>query len=361
MVNGEGRVVLMAGGGSAGHVSPLLAIADAVSRRAPGVKIVALGTESGLEARLVPQRGYQLETIAKVPMPRKLNKAAFTFPGAMLGAFTDTDALVKSLSPDTVVGMGGYVSTPAYLAARRRGVPIVIHEQNALPGMANKLGARFTPHVLTTFDTTSLPGAKVVGMPMRTEITSVDRAALRDEALSFFDLKPDAKTLLVTGGSLGAASINRAMQGAKAALHDADVQVLHITGRGKSDGLESGPGYQVIEYVDRMDLAYAAADLVLCRSGANTVCELTAVGLPALYVPLPIGNGEQRFNAEPVVSGGGGKLIDDADLSAERVVSEVTSLTSSPEALSQMAQAASSWGKRDADNIIADIIIGTWR
>src|SRR5699024_6069414 len=204
--------------------------------------------------------------------------------------------VIRQVEAQVIVGFGGYVATPAYLAGRRTHTPIVIHEQNARPGLANRLGARLTEAVTTTFPSTPLPHACVIGLPMRAEIADLDRAARRDEARAHFGLAADRTTLLVFGGSLGAQRLNQAFGSAAADLRAAGVQVLHLTGGGKSVALAepaAGPAgvdcpYVAVEYTGRLDLAYAAAALAVCRAGAGTVCELTAVGLPAIYVPLPI-------------------------------------------------------------------------
>src|SRR6478672_8705175 len=286
--------VLLAGGGTAGHVSPLLALADCLRRRNPDLEVTALGTDTGLESTLVPPRGYPLKTIPKVAFPRKPPGDALPLPGALRAAVALAGRAIDDVAADVVVGFGGYVSTPAYIAARRRGIPVVIHEQNARPGLANRLGARITRYVATTFASTSLPHATPIGMPLRREISQLDRVASRAEGLAHFGLEDHWPTLLVTGGSLGAQRLNSAFQARAGVLRGAGVQVLHLTGAGKEFVPEvEGPGapYVTVPYADRMDLAYAAADLVVARAGANTVCELTAVGLPAVYVPLPIGNG----------------------------------------------------------------------
>ncbi len=354
--------VLLAGGGSAGHVSPLLALADALTRRDRGVQIVALGTATGLEARLVPERGYRLATIPKVVFPRRPSAQALRLPSSLWGAVREADAAIRDLDAQVVVGFGGYVATPAYLAARRRGLPIVVHEQNARPGLANRLGARLTDRVGVTFEGTQLPHARVVGMPLRAEIAGLDRDALRAEAREHFGLDPDRTTLLVTGGSLGAQRLNTAFAAAAADLAGpgapADIQVLHLSGHGKDfepEGVLPGR-YVVRPYAERMELAYAAADLVVARSGANTVCELTAVGLPALYVPLPIGNGEQRLNAATVVAAGGGTLTPDDQVDADWVRGTVVGLLADRARLAQMAAAAASVGERHADERLADLV-----
>ena len=352
------RSVLLAGGGTAGHVSPLLALADCLRRRDPDVLVTALGTAAGLEARLVPERGYPLLEVPKVPFPRRPSGDLLRLPGNLRRAVKAAEDAIESTGAEVVVGFGGYVSTPAYLAARRRRTPVVVHEQNARPGLANRLGARMAARVGVTFPGTPLPHATVTGMPLRREIATLDRAAHRAEARDRFGLT-DAPTVLVTGGSLGAQRLNDAFEAAAADLSTAGVQVLHVTGAGKefSPTGTSGAPYVVLPYCDRMDLAYAAADLVVARSGANTVCELTAVGLPALYVPLPIGNGEQRLNAATVVAAGGGVVVEDAAVDAAWVREVVTTLVTDPPRLAAMATASASVGERGGDELLADLVL----
>ena len=351
--------VLLAGGGSAGHVSPLIALADALRRRDADVRITALGTETGLEARLVPARGYALRLVPRVPMPRRPDPALLRLPAALRRAVAAAGAAIDESGAEVVVGFGGYVSTPAYLAARRRRLPIVVHEQNATAGLANRLGARLTPWAATTFPGTHLAHASVLGMPLRREISQLDRAAGREEAMRALGLDPRWPTLLVTGGSLGAKRLNDAFAASVAVLSGSGVQVLHVTGLGKEVTVEvpaDGAPYVAIPYADRMELAYCVADLVVCRSGANTVCELTAVGLPAIYVPLPVGNGEQRLNAASVVAAGGGLLVDDAALTPRWIAERLLPLALDPTRLEQMARAAASVGHRDGDELLADLV-----
>jgi UDP-N-acetylglucosamine--N-acetylmuramyl-(pentapeptide) pyrophosphoryl-undecaprenol N-acetylglucosamine transferase len=359
--------VLLAGGGTAGHVSPLLALADCLRRRNPEIAIAALGTQAGLESRLVPERGYELITVPKVPLPRKPSSDLLRLPGSLRAAVAAAERAIDATGAQVVVGFGGYVSTPAYLAARRRHVPMVVHEQNARAGVANRVGARLTHHVATTFTSTRLPHARTIGMPLRREIAQLDRAASRASALAHFGLRDHHPTLLVTGGSLGAQRLNAAFQSRVAALRAAGVQVLHLTGAGKAfDVDESRAGrelapYVVAPYTDRMDLAYAVADLVVARAGANTVCELTAVGLPAVYVPLPIGNGEQRFNAADVVAAGGGILVEDSAVTPEWVDDGLLTLLSDSTRLESMAAAAAQVGERGADETLADMVTAAFR
>jgi UDP-N-acetylglucosamine--N-acetylmuramyl-(pentapeptide) pyrophosphoryl-undecaprenol N-acetylglucosamine transferase len=353
--------VVLAGGGSAGHVSPLLATADALRRIAPGTLVTALGTARGLEASLVPARGYPLELVPRVPMPRKPTPALLRLPGRLRGAVAAAADVLERTGADVVVGFGGYVSAPAYLAARRRGTPIVVHEANPRPGLANRLGARFAARVATATDGVPLPNARTLGLPLRREVATLDRAARRAEGLAAFGLAPDRPTLLVTGGSQGARTLNSAALGAAPGLAAAGIQVLHAAGpRNTVPAPQLPPGsppYVLLPYLDRMELAYAAADLVLCRSGANTTAELTAVGLPGAYVPLPHGNGEQRLNAEPVVAAGGGLLVEDAACTPEWVTATLVPILADAARLAAMAKAAAALGHRDADVALARLVL----
>lgn len=353
--------VVLAGGGSAGHVSPLLATADALRRIAPGTVVTALGTSRGLEASLVPARGYPLELVPRVPMPRKPTPALLRLPGRLRGAVVAAADVLERVGADVVVGFGGYVSAPAYLAARRRGVPIVVHEANPRPGLANRLGARFAVRVATATDGVPLPGARTVGLPLRREIATLDRAARRAEGRAAFGLDPGRPTLLVTGGSQGARTLNTAALGAATALAAAGIQVLHAAGPRNTvppPVLPPGsPPYVLLPYLDRMELAYAAADLALCRSGANTCAELTAVGLPGAYVPLPHGNGEQRLLAEPVVAAGGGLLVEDAGCTPEWLAGTLLPVLTDAARLEAMAKAAGALGHRDADVALARLVL----
>ena len=353
--------VVLAGGGSAGHVSPLLATADALRRVAPGTVVTALGTSRGLEASLVPARGYPLELVPRVPMPRKPTPALLRLPSRLRGAVAAAAGVLERVGADVVVGFGGYVSAPAYLAARRRGVPIVVHEANPRPGLANRLGARFAVRVATAMDGVPLTGALTVGLPLRREVATLDRAARRAEGREAFGLDPELPTLLVTGGSQGARTLNTAAPGAAGALAAAGIQVLHAAGpRNTVPPPELPPGsppYVLLPYLDRMELAYAAADLALCRSGANTCAELTAVGLPAAYVPLPHGNGEQRLLAAPIAAAGGGLLVDDAACTPEWVAATLVPALRDPAGLAAMAKAAGALGHRDADVALARLVL----
>ncbi len=352
--------VLLAGGGTAGHTSPLLATAAALQRRVPDVDITCLGTSTGLEATLVPRAGFRLEVVPRVPLPRRLGLDLLRTPGRLRSAVQAAREVLARVRPDVVVGFGGYVSVPAYLAARSRRIPVVVHEGNALPGVANRVGARLTRHVATSFPHTSLPHAVFVGLPIRRAISTLDRSAARTQGRAAFGLAADPPTLLVTGGSQGARRINQAVSGAATALGAAGIQVLHHAGRVEEAAVEAvdgAPAYVVTPFIDRMDLAYAAADLVLCRSGANTVTEVACTGLPAIFVPLPIGNGEQARNAEPVVGAGGALLVEDATLTPAWVAHTVPQLLGDPARLAAMSVASRELMPRDADDRLAGLVL----
>ncbi|WP_433781732.1 undecaprenyldiphospho-muramoylpentapeptide beta-N-acetylglucosaminyltransferase [Actinomycetospora sp. CA-101289] len=353
--------VVVAGGGSAGHVEPALATADAVRRMRPDARVTALGTERGLDTRLIPARGYPLELIPPVPLPRKPNLDLAKLPYRVVRSVHRTRKVLREVGADVVVGFGGYVALPAYLAAASLRLPIVVHEANARAGVANKVGARFARDVLAAVPGSGLAGAEVIGIPLRRQITELDRAGLRAEAREHFGLDPQAPVLLVFGGSQGARSLNEAVSAAVPALTAAGVWVLHAHGpkNAPAEGITGveAPGYVPVPYLERMDLAYAAADVALCRAGAMTVAEVSTVGLPAVYVPLPHGNGEQELNARPVVDAGGGVLVRDADLTGERVATLVTDLVGDPDQLAATAAAARRSGHAGADETLARIVL----
>ena len=346
--------VVVVGGHSAGHIEPTMNFADALRRLEPTAEITALGTVRGLDTTLIPARGYPLELIPPVPLPRRLNQALLRTPGRLRDSVRAAGAVLDRVRAEVVVGFGGYVAVAAYLAARRQGLPIVVHEANALPGVANRLAARMTTHVFTAAPSVRLAHATAIGIPLRPAITALDRPALRDAARQRFGLRSDGPVLMVTGGSQGARAINAAVSGAAPALRASGVQVLHIAGPRHVVEIPDGdPPYVVVPYVDEMQYAYAAADFVICRSGAMTCAELAAVGLPAVYVPLPLRGGEQRLNAEPVVAAGGALLVEDADLDPAWIETVLIPVLTDPGRIAAMAVHASAAGMADADVVLA--------
>jgi len=363
--------VLLAGGGTAGHVNPLLALAAELRARDADAQVLVLGTAEGLEADLVPAAGFELAVVPRVPLPRRPSPALFAVPARLRRAVAAARAAIDQVGAQVVVGFGGYVATPAYLAARRACVPVVVHEQNARPGLANRLGARWAAGVAVTFAGTTLPGATVTGLPLRAAMaqlvaeTAADPDATRREAADALGLAQGTTTLLVTGGSLGALSLNEKVVAAAEQIAATGVQVLHLTGKGKADavrealaGASFADRWHVREYLDDMHHALAVADLVVCRAGAGTVCEMAALGVPAVYVPLPVGNGEQRRNARGVLEAGGGLVVDDKDLSPAWLREHLVPLLEPAGAArrEQMAAAAAIVGVRDGAARLADLV-----
>ena len=345
---------LLAGGGTAGHVNPLLAVADGLRARDADADVLVLGTAEGLESRLVPARGYELLIVDKVPFPRRPNRQATSFPARFRRAIAQVRDHIRAHGVDVVVGFGGYASAPAYVAARREGVPFVVHEANAKPGLANVLGARGAAATGVAFSGTRLRGGEVVGMPLRREVIELDRAATRDEAAAYFGLDASRPVLLVFGGSLGAQRLNDALADSWGDILATGWQLLHVTGE-RSDLVDPEvPGYALRRYVDRMDLAFALADLIVSRSGAATVSEISALGIPALYVPYSVGNGEQRLNAASAVAVGAARLLDDASFDGDAVRRIVIPVLNDPARIAEMAAAAEKVGTRSGtENVIA--------
>jgi len=351
---------LLAGGGTGGHVNPMLALADAIKHDDYEHRVWALGTAEGLEARLVPERGYKLLTVPRLPFPRRINGYAFGFLGKFLAAVKQVEGYILEHRIDVVVGFGGYASAPAYLAARRRGVPFVVHEANALPGMANRWGARSAAATAVAFRNTRLRNAIFVGMPLRREVellaknstTLEARAAAREH----FGLSADAPTLLVTGGSLGARSINDAIEASRNLLSAAGIQVLHIVGDRSPLEPVATKEYVRVAYCSEMHTAIEAADFAVARAGASTVSEFAAVGLPACYVPYPVGNGEQKFNVVDLVSAGGSIVCADADFTTQYVSQVLIPAISNTRELKAMASIAKKIGVADGAEQLLNLV-----
>ena len=351
--------VVFAAGGTAGHVEPALNTADALIRLDQQVSVSFIGGERGLEQELVTSRGYPLTVTSAQPFPRRIDRAAAVFPWHTATAVRSAIAHLRRVRADVVVGFGGYAAVPGYLAARRTKVTLMVHEANSRPGFANRLGARLTPFVATVHPD-ALPHARHLGLPIRPAIANLDRSALRAQARDHWGLSRDAPVVLVFGGSQGARRLNDAVAGAVATLTDAGIEVLHSVGS-RNEIPPRRLGYHPLAYIDRMDLAYAAADLAVCRSGAMTCAELTAVGLPGIYVPLPIGNGEQSGNSRPIVQAGGGLQCPDESMTAEWLTDNVLAVVQDDQRLRSMSTAAASLGERHADAEFAAWIIDVVR
>jgi UDP-N-acetylglucosamine--N-acetylmuramyl-(pentapeptide) pyrophosphoryl-undecaprenol N-acetylglucosamine transferase len=365
--------VVVAAGGTAGHIFPGLALARALHDR--GAEVMFVGTEERLESRLIPAAGFPFHPIPAVPFRRRLSPAALRAPVVALRAASRCRPLVKEA--DAVVGMGGYVSVPTVLAARRERVPIVLHEQNAVPGLANRVLSRVADAVALSFADASRSFPKrtqriVTGNPVRDEIQRVpeERPVLAKEALDELGLHEDRKTLLVFGGSQGALHLDRAAIGACRALGDrSDLQVVLITGPDHLDLIrraapagESGILVRLFGYLDRMELAYAVADLAVSRAGATTVSELSVCGLPALLVPYPFATGHhQEANARALQRAGAASVMLDGQLSAASLAARIETLIDHEERVRAMSERSIAFGRPDAAARLADVVTATAR
>lgn len=324
----------------------------------------------------MPKSGYPFRAVSVIGRGPGRITARNLQAVAKLGTATlKALGILRTFKPDVVVGTGGYVSLPAAFAAKACRVPLVLHEQNSVPGMANRVARRFAVAVGVSFPGTERffgPGAVLVGNPVREALKTFDREALRPRGLAEFELEDGRPTLLVFGGSQGAQSINEAVLGAYDGFRSSDLQILHLAGPRNADDVakaveeqrrkEDRLLYRVVGYTDSMELAYACSDLALCRSGASTVAELAAVGLPAILVPLPISlDDDQRKNAEAVVEAGGARMLLNAELNPQVVIEVVNSLISDATKLAAMAGGVRSLARPDAAERFAELVEGSAR
>jgi UDP-N-acetylglucosamine--N-acetylmuramyl-(pentapeptide) pyrophosphoryl-undecaprenol N-acetylglucosamine transferase len=331
---------VLAAGGSAGHVYPAINTARAILELDPASEVTIMGTDRGLDTTLVPPTGLALELLPSAPFPRKLDAQAITFTPKFLKSINLARKFMKENKTDVVIGFGGYASAPAYLAAKTLGLCVIVHEANSTAGLANKLGSRITSNVATMFEGV-FPNARVIGMPLSEEIVQLDRHLNRVVAREFFNLPENGPVLLVFGGSQGAQSINSACVAALPELLAAGVSVLHSVGGanfkvGSEITSSSGACYIPVPFINRMDLAYSAADLVIARAGAMTVAEISTVGIPAIFIPLPIGNGEQKRNAQKLIDSGAARLCENSRFTPEVIVGEILPLILNAQELARM-------------------------
>ncbi len=355
--------VLIAGGGTAGHVFPALALAERLAAE-PGVRVAFVGTASGQEARLVPAAGYPFTTIPARPFPREVSAAALRAPLAAVRAVGAARGIVREA--DVVVGMGGYVSLPVGIAALLLRRPLVLHEQNAVPGLANRALARSARVVCLSFEEARarLPRRRrtvVTGVPVRARVLAAaqDPERLAEEARAELDLEPGMRTVLIVGGSQGARRLNEAaIQAAPRLAERGDAQVLVLAGpaheRAVAAAVGDRPGVRVVGFLERIELAYAAADVAVARAGASTCAELAACGIPAVLVPYPYATAaHQEANARALERAGGAVVVPDAALTGERLASAVAELLEDPGRMAAMARAMRAVARLDAAEALA--------
>jgi len=354
---------IVTGGGTAGHVLPALAIADAlVADGHPRDAVHYAGAERGIEARLVPPTGYPMTLLPGRGIQRKLTLANLAAIGGLVVGALRAIGLLGRLRPAVVIAVGGYASVAVGLAAVVRRVPLVVAEQNLVPGAANRLLARFAKASAVSFPGTPLPNAVVTGNPIRSEISDLDPQRDRAAAKAAFGVDPARHLVLVFGGSLGALRINEAALEAATAWRDRpDLTLHHVVGRRDWDDVSSRAGAddgaldrRLVAYEDDMPAALAAADVAVCRSGSSTCFELAAAGLPAVLVPSPYVTADQQTgNARHLVDAGAAVLVPDAELDGPRLVAEVDAILGDDRRRATMAAAARGWARPDAARDIA--------
>ncbi|MCY4421638.1 MAG: undecaprenyldiphospho-muramoylpentapeptide beta-N-acetylglucosaminyltransferase [Acidimicrobiaceae bacterium] len=358
---------VIAGGGTAGHVLPGISIAEQiVAGGAPREAVHFVGSARGVETRLVTEAGFGLTALPGRGLQRRLALSNATATIGLLRAFAEALVVLRRRRPAVVLGLGGYASAACGAAAALLRVPLVITEQNAVPGLANRLLSRFAAGAATAFEATDLPRATWTGNPVRTEVLAADRTSGRAAARAALGVGSGRRLVAVFGGSLGSRSINEAVAAASEIWHDrGDLHIRHIAGRRDYDDLagraapdrERALGYDLVAYEDDMATVYAAADIVVSRSGATTVAELAAAGVPAVLVPLPGAPGDhQTANARRLAEAGGAVIVSDAELDGTRLAAEVDALLDDPDRLSAMAGAATALARPDAARAVVDLI-----
>ena len=372
--------VLLVGGGTAGHVLPAVATAQALRRQRPDLRLAFAGRPGSLEERLFVATGEPFLPLQAVALTRQLSPALLTVAPRLLRAVRLARRLLLQEQVRTVASFGGYVALPVALAARRR-VPLLLHEQNSHAGVANRLAARFADRIALTFPSSAEglgraardPARRrvhVTGNPVRAGLDVTDGVGPRAAARGRLGLDADRGTVLVFGGSQGARSINRAVTAAAERWRDAGLQVLHVTGpqgyeqaatwwaEAGADPDSAAPAVRVVPYLDDMTDAYAAADVVVARAGATTIAELSVVGLPAVLVPYPHATGDhQRTNAEALVRVGAAHLIDDGALTPTVLADAVTAIVGDPARHAAMRTAARAWARPDAADGVARLLL----
>jgi UDP-N-acetylglucosamine--N-acetylmuramyl-(pentapeptide) pyrophosphoryl-undecaprenol N-acetylglucosamine transferase len=367
------RTVLVAGGGTAGHVFPAVTVARQLTVLAPDVEPVFVGVRDRLEAQLVPEAGFPLHLIEATAVPRGLSPELARLPGSIRAGVRSCMALARETSAAGAISFGGYVSFPLDRAAAKLGLPLVVHEQNSVPGLANRAAGRWADRVAVTFPGSShrfpYPERCVVtGNPVREDVLTLDRPARRAAARARFGLAPDRPTLLVFGGSQGARSINRAVVAAHPRWSGGDLQVLHAAGTrdypAAARGWEvaraetAGPPVKLLDFIETMSDAYAAADVVVCRAGATSIAELTVLGIPAVLVPYPHATADhQTHNARALERAGGAVVIPDDDLDGAALVAAAEPLLLDAERLAAVSRASRAFGRPDAARNVARLFL----
>lgn len=356
---------MLAGGGTGGHLFPALAIADELKRRKHEIEIVFIGTKRGLEARLVPERGYRLLHLEVIGLRRSLDLKNVLLPYYVMKALRQAKYYMKSEKPDVVVGTGGYVSGPPLKTAGKMGIPVLIQEQNSYPGITTRLLARHAQKVFLAYEESRRyfkrqDNLEVVGNPVRSDITLIDRAQTRRN----LKLDENKKVILILGGSQGAVAINNSILGRLSLLEGQDwLQILWQTGpkdfeRVKKALQKRNLPITVVPFIQEMGAVYAASDLVVSRAGALTLAEITICGKPAILIPYPFAAADhQRHNAEVLTKKGAAEMILEKDLPQIDLVQRMLELVRDEKKLEAMSLQSKKLGEPEAlDRIVTEIL-----
>lgn len=354
---------IISGGGTGGHIFPAVAIANQIKAREPEAEILFVGAEGKMEMEKVPAAGYKIVGLKIQGIKRSMSISNLMVPFKLIGALRDASRIIKDFKPDAVIGVGGYASGAVLFSAAQKGIPTLIQEQNSFPGITNRILSRRVKRICVAYEGMErfFPAAKIVltGNPVRSEIVAPSNA--RKEAFEFFELDGGRFTVLVVGGSLGARSVNNAMASCVRKLVENGIQVLWQTGKGNAEQAREavqniGAGVKVHEFIARMDLAYAVADLVVSRAGAIAVSELCLVKKPCILVPFPFAaEDHQTSNAKSLSDNGAAVLLRD-DVVKDKLGAEILALYSDESRRKQMTEAMAKLGRPDAAEHITNEI-----
>ena len=363
--------ILFAGGGTAGHINPALAIAGYIREKHPDAHISYIGTPDKLEAKLVPEKGYNFRTISVAGFQRKISIENIVKNMSALGKAVTSSInarkILKEIQPDIVVGTGGYVSGPVLREAAKLGIKTAIHEQNAYPGITTKMLAPNADAVML-----AMPEAQkylklskkpyITGNPVRSELLKITRS----EARKKLGIDEETPVILSFGGSLGAAKVNQAIADV-IKWHNNNGKIYHIHGTGKSgyndfinslDGVSLSDKIDIREYISDMDVCMAAADIIICRAGAITLSEILACGKPAILIPSPyVAENHQFHNAMTLKRIGAAEIIEEKDLNGDKLIGVLSDLIQDNNKLACMAQAARKGAIMDANERIYEILM----
>jgi UDP-N-acetylglucosamine--N-acetylmuramyl-(pentapeptide) pyrophosphoryl-undecaprenol N-acetylglucosamine transferase len=355
--------IIIAGGGTGGHIFPAIAVANAMKKIDPSVEILFVGAMGKMEMEKVPQAGFQIEGLDIAGFDRSGWLRNWKLPFKLIRSFLQVKKIFKTFSPNAVFGVGGYSSFPVLKYAQKKGIPTFLHEANSFAGKSNMLLARKAKAVMVATDGMEkfFPGARVIktGNPVRSEI--VNSKVTREEAMEFFGLRLHKPTVLIIGGSQGAKSINAAVAASIERFADAGIQIIWQTGKGNlhvvDEEVRKRKDVCITEFISKMNYAYAAADIVVSRAGAIAIAEICASGKPSILVPLPYAaEDHQRVNAMVLVNAGAAMMIDDKEVSS-LLVEKVLELGSNPQHLLDCSQSAKNLFTANADQVIAELII----